>query len=339
MLPPEIMPNLRDDGKGRGDAAVHAADSVAVRTARLRKIERGLLLLEGGIVYRIPPVVRPVPLLLRSALDGRPGVVDEVPMRIIPIPCLRDNYAYLLVDGSTAVVVDPSEAAPVEVQLAKLEVRLKAILNTHHHWDHVGGNAELLEKYPRLRVVGHASDRSRIPGQTDFVETEQVVQVDALQFRVLHNPGHTSGAVSYVIESESEGLCAFTGDTLFAAGCGRIFEGTAEQMYISLNQVLGSLPETTKFFFGHEYTENNLRFAQTLEPENEVIAEKLRRVRGLRARGWYSTPTTLAEERLTNPFLRTGEPALQAHLRASELGDDLRPVAVLACVRSMKDRF
>jgi hydroxyacylglutathione hydrolase len=191
-------------------------------------------------------------------------------MHITPVPCLKDNYAYLIhADGSdAALVVDPSEAAPVVRAVEAAGLRLVGILNTHHHFDHVGGNEELLERYSALPVFGYSTDRGRIPGQTVFLEHEGTFESALLEFRALHIPGHTLGAVAYIV-----GDAVFTGDTMFAAGCGRLFEGTPAQMYESLNVKLGSLPDSTRVFFGHEYTAKNLEFAAHVEPGNQAVRE------------------------------------------------------------------
>lgn len=261
-------------------------------------------------------------------------------MKIIPVPCLKDNYAYLLIcpqTGETAVV-DPSEMAPVmkalETQSKKQPLKLVAILNTHHHWDHVGGNEALLAEYPELRVYGHASDRGRIPGQTEFLEHGDTLQIGHLQGQSVHNPGHTSGAISYAFED-----ALFTGDTLFGGGCGRTFEGTAAQMYHSLNQVIGSFAPETRIFFGHEYTVNNLRFALVVEPENSDVRQRSQKVVGQRGAGRTTTPSTLAEEFLTNPFLRCEEPAVFEALRRHEPGLKPEPAEVFRVLRAWKDKF
>jgi hydroxyacylglutathione hydrolase len=256
-------------------------------------------------------------------------------MDITPVPCLRDNYAYLVraSGGRDTLVVDPSEAEPVLKALAASGLSLVGILNTHHHYDHVGGNADLVAKLGKLPVYGHTSDRGRIPEQTEFLEHGQRFEAAGLAFRIMHIPAHTLGAIGYVVE---DGV--FTGDTMFAAGCGRLFEGTAAQMYDSLNEKLGSLPDATRVYFGHEYTANNLRFAAHLEPGNADVAEKARRVGQARERGEFTTPSTIGEERLTNPFMRCTSPEIIRSVEA-KLGADRSPTAVLAAVRAAKDAF
>jgi hydroxyacylglutathione hydrolase len=258
-------------------------------------------------------------------------------MRIVPIPCLEDNYAYLVVCEATGVaaVVDPSEAEPILDAVKREGVELVAIWNTHHHWDHTGGNEGLLEAMPELEVVAHDSDRSRVPGQTTFAgDGDQVTLGDEVRARVIHNPGHTSGAISYYLPDQA---AVFTGDTLFLGGCGRLFEGTPAQMHESLTR-LGALPDDTRVYCGHEYTVANLRFAAKLEPDNQALAERRRRVDDLRERNQPTVPATIAEERATNPFLRAEQPAVIAAVRASEPPEDDTPVSVFAAVRRWKDR-
>ncbi len=254
-------------------------------------------------------------------------------MRIEIVPCLRDNYAYLLSASRSAqaLVVDPSEAQPIEAALRERKLELVAILNTHHHYDHVGGNAELVRRHPGLRVYGHSSDRGRIPEQTHFVDHGDSFDIAGLLFSVMHIPGHTSGAIAYSCED-----AVFTGDTLFAAGCGRLFEGTPQDMFESLNEKLALLPDETRVFCGHEYTATNLRFAATLEPSNAAISEKAKRVAELRALGRPTVPSTLADERATNPFMRTGSAEL---IESLGLRAPVDPVAVLAATRKAKDDF
>lgn len=258
-------------------------------------------------------------------------------MRIVPIPCLEDNYAYLVVCEATgkAAVVDPSEAGPILDVVKREGVELAAIWNTHHHWDHTGGNKGLLDALPELEVVAHESDRSRVPGQTTFAaDGDEVTLGTEVRARVIHNPGHTSGAISYYVPDHA---AVFTGDTLFLAGCGRLFEGTPAQMHESLSR-LGALPEDTRVYCGHEYTAANLRFAAKVEPGNTALAERKRRVDDQRERGEPTVPATIAEELATNPFLRAEQPTVVAGVREAEPPEDDSPVSVFAAVRRWKDR-
>lgn len=253
-------------------------------------------------------------------------------LQIVPVPCLRDNYAYLVKAGDAVAVVDPSEAAPVLAALAARGWTPTMIWNTHHHWDHVGGNLALLESFPTLQVLAHVSDAERVPGFTRglghgerfaFGTGEQSHTVE-----VLFHPGHTLGAISYVIAGH-----AFTGDTLFGAGCGRVFEGSHAQMYAALNQILGALPDDTHLYFGHEYTAANLRFAQTVEPQNPDIATRQAQLKG------SSVPGTLAQERLSNPFLRCHIAAVQKAAEAHGGKALQSPAEVFAALRQWKDNF
>jgi hydroxyacylglutathione hydrolase len=256
-------------------------------------------------------------------------------MQVVIVPCLKDNYAYvLLAPGSKrAVVVDPGEAEPVARALQERGLELGAILATHHHPDHVGGNTELVRRFPSSPVFGHASDRGRIPAQTEFLEHGAAFDVEGLSFRALHIPGHTLGALGYAGEG-----AVFTGDTLFAAGCGRLFEGTPAQMYESLNVTLAALPDETLVYCGHEYTASNLKFAAHVEPGNAAVSAKVTRVAAQRARGEATVPSTLAEEKATNPFMRCDSSEIIAHV-ASGLSADRSPAAILGAVRAAKDKF
>jgi hydroxyacylglutathione hydrolase len=251
-------------------------------------------------------------------------------MRVLPVPCLSDNYAYLVTaDGSDeAFVVDPSEAAPVIAAIEHHRLRLVAIVNTHHHFDHVGGNEELLAKYGALPVYAHVSDVGRVPAQTVSVEEGKSFRAAGLDVDVLHVPGHTLGAVAYVVDGG-----VFTGDTLFVGGCGRLFEGTPAQMYESLSGKLGKLPAATRVYCGHEYTVSNLRFAVDAEPDNRAAADKLVAAQAMRERGEPTVPSTMGEELATNPFLRCDEPAMAARFPGANGAE------VLGAVRKAKDGF
>ena len=259
-------------------------------------------------------------------------------MQVVPIPCLRDNYAYLVTCEATqkAIVVDPSQAEPILAAIRAAGVTLVAIWNTHHHWDHTGGNKALVREYPHLEVVGHASDKGRIPGQTVFVnDGDEILVGETVSARVVHNPGHTSGAISFYIGDSNS---VFTGDTLFAAGCGRLFEGTPQQMRTSLER-LGALPPETSVYCGHEYTENNLRFASTVEPSNPDVIHCLANAVHYREQGQTPPPSTIAQERQTNPFLRTTvtEVASNAtHFAKQQLET---PTDVFAALRRWKDEY
>lgn len=259
-------------------------------------------------------------------------------MEILPVPQLADNYAYLLIDpdSRSAAVVDCAEAASVLAEVERHGVRLRAVLATHHHFDHVGGNRDLVAAVPGLRIYGSADDAPRIPGITDRLHEGDSVEMGPYRGRAIMIPAHTSGHVAYHFPSER---AVFTGDTLFAAGCGRLFEGDAAQMMASLAK-LAILPDETRVYCGHEYTEKNLRFAAMLEPENRTVAAKLATVQALRRQSKFTVPSTIAEEKATNPFLRIDSPELAASVRAQV--PDLPPsdpVALFAAVRTLKDRF
>jgi hydroxyacylglutathione hydrolase len=252
-------------------------------------------------------------------------------MRVVPVPCLSDNYAYLVHrDGSKkAVVVDPSEHEPVLAALEREGLELCAILNTHHHWDHIGGNEGLIAKLGELPVYAHESDSGRVPAQTVKVKEGEKFEVVGLEVMPLHVPGHTTGAVAYHTEG-----AVFTGDTLFVAGCGRLFEGTPAMMNESLNDKLASLPDETLVYCGHEYTVSNLKFAQHVEPDNSDVSASLEAATKKRERGEPTVPSTIGAERKINPFLRVAVAGVQA--RYGSAGD---VVATLAAVRKDKDNF
>lgn len=251
---------------------------------------------------------------------------------MIPVPCLRDNYAYLVfvADGDgKCLVVDPGEARPVLAEVERRGLELSAIFNTHHHWDHVGGNLELLSRL-HLDVFGHESEKDRIPGlSVPLADGERFSSVGAT-FSVLHVPGHTSGALALCTEDRAT---CFTGDTLFCGGCGRLFEGSPEQMHRSLNVVLGALPYETTIYCGHEYTEQNLRFAQSVD-DSDAVQTRLEDVVARRRLGEFCARSTLGVERETNPFLRCHVEAVR-----HAVGDVGSDVEVFARLREMKDAF
>lgn len=255
-------------------------------------------------------------------------------VEVIPIPCFQDNYAFLLVDAAAgaAAVVDAPEAEPLLAALAERSLELTAVLCTHHHWDHIGGNEALAAAFPNLEVVGLKSDAARIPGLTHPLADGETVEVVGLRATCMHTPGHTVGAACFHVAAKG---WLFTGDTLFGGGCGRLFEGSAEQMHASLAR-LAALPGDTQVWFAHEYTAANLRFAARVEPDNPAVADRYARVRRQRTAGVVTCPSTLAEERATNPFLRWDEPAVIEAARAHGATTDC-PVEVFAAIRRWKD--
>ncbi len=256
-------------------------------------------------------------------------------MNVYTIPCSFDNYSYLITCTTTgkALVIDPTEAYPILVECGKQGMELTTILCTHHHQDHVAGVEDLLAELPHLFVYGHRLDAKRIPGMNRAVKDGNLVSMGSLKVKVLHAPGHTDGSIVYAIENT-----IFTGDALFGAGCGRIFEGTAEQMYQSLQKITAAFPKSTKVFFGHEYTLHNLRFAINLEPKNKAITERLAAVQMHRALGLPTTPSNLELELHTNPFLRCNVPELVAVV-SNNSNDAIKPLDVFTILRQMKDQL
>lgn len=219
------------------------------------------------------------------------------------VPCLSDNYAYLLRDpASNAVgIVDPSEAPPVIRALERHGWKLTHILNTHHHFDHTGGNLDLKEKYGAT-IIGPKADAHRIPGIDLGVGEGDSVAFGTRTAKVFDIPAHTSGHIALWFEADK---AVFTGDTLFAMGCGRLFEGTPADMFKAMRK-LEALPPDTRVYCGHEYTESNGRFALAVEPANADLLRNMEEVRALRAKGEPTIPSTIGLERQTNPFMRAG---------------------------------
>ncbi|MCP4873739.1 MAG: hydroxyacylglutathione hydrolase [Proteobacteria bacterium] len=254
---------------------------------------------------------------------------------VVQIPVWQDNYAYLLcADDGTAALVDSPEAPPIQAELDRRGLRLTHIFQTHHHFDHVGANAALVESVPELKVWGGAydSEHERIPGQTRVLRDGERATW-AGETAVIHEvPGHTLGHIAW---RWSNGA-AFVGDTLFVAGCGRFFEGTPAQMDVSLNEVIAGWPPDTKLYCAHEYTQSNLRFALHVDPDNADLQALSQEVDALRAEGQPTVPSTLARELSCNPFLRCDTPAIRA-ATASPKGAPRHDV--LGRLRAMKDGF
>jgi hydroxyacylglutathione hydrolase len=259
-------------------------------------------------------------------------------VEIVPIPLLSDNYGYLLIDPATkrAAIVDCSEAGPVLAEVERRGLTLEAVLSTHHHFDHVGGNDEVARAIPGIRVLGSEADRARVPAITEGLADGEEFEVIGVRGRAILIPAHTSGHLAYFFPTE--GPSVFSGDTLFAAGCGRLFEGSPAQMMESLGK-LAALPDSTRVWCGHEYTEKNLAFAHELEPTNADIAAKWDRVRNERRQGRPTVPSTIGEEKRTNPFLRSESAELRRSVQAKFPGLPTDSVSVFAKTRELKDNF
>jgi hydroxyacylglutathione hydrolase len=256
-------------------------------------------------------------------------------MHLHPLPAFTDNYIWVLHDGARALVVDPGEASGVQAYLAKHQLKLDTILITHHHGDHTGGVAALREA-TGARVVGPVGEP--MPEPLQRVTGGQTVEVLGLRFSVIDVPGHTAGHIAYFVDEMDGAPLLFCGDTLFSAGCGRLFEGTPAQMLTSLSS-LAALPAATRVCCAHEYTLSNLRFAQTAEPGNAELTQYRQWCDTQRAQNLPTLPSTIGLEQAINPFLRAHQPSLavaaQAHNPAC--GDDT--LAVFATLREWKNVF
>ncbi|WP_435166606.1 hydroxyacylglutathione hydrolase [Falsirhodobacter sp. 1013] len=255
-----------------------------------------------------------------------------MPIELLTIPCLRDNYAFLLHDSDRgeAVCVDVPESGPIMAALSSRKWTLTHILLTHHHDDHIAGLAKL-QAFSDAKVVGAAADAARLPPLDMEVAEGDIFKVLGTPVHVIDTPGHTVGHVAFHFPETGH---AFTGDTLMAGGCGRLFEGTPAQMWSSLRK-LAVLPPETLICSGHEYTQSNLRFAHSLEPENPALISRLDTTEEARADGRPTVPSTLAEELATNPFLRADRP----NLRQAVGLPDAPVVEVFAEIRARKDNF
>jgi len=233
-------------------------------------------------------------------------------MKIEVIPCLQDNYAYIILDevNNTACVIDPSESEPVINFLEKNNIELKFILNTHHHYDHVGGNQELKQKYA-AKIIGYKGDKDRIPGIDFLVDDQENWKQGNFEAKIIHIPGHTLGHICFYFYKENS---AFTGDTLFSLGCGRIFEGTYSQMYNSLKK-LKMLPENTKIFCGHEYTEQNSKFCIKHDKDNQNLKNKINENDKKLKKGLPTVPSTIKDELECNIFLKSDNLEIFSKLR------------------------
>jgi hydroxyacylglutathione hydrolase len=257
-------------------------------------------------------------------------------LSIIPIPAFRDNYIWLIRKGMHGAVVDPGDAAPVIAYLDRERVQLSAIIATHHHNDHVGGNAGLLARW-QVPVFGPA--RETIPGRTNALGEGDRIEVPGIDvtFNVLDIPGHTAGHIAFV-GPLSRAPAVFCGDTLFAVGCGRLFEGTPAEMWSSLSKLAALAPET-QVFCGHEYTLANIRFALAVEPGNRALIARQSREEQRRAAGQPTLPSTIGDERATNPFLRAEQTAVKMAAEAHAGRSLANATATFAELRAWKNAF
>ncbi len=238
-------------------------------------------------------------------------------MRVEIIPCLQDNYSYLIIDetNNTACVVDPSEALPIIDFISNKNINLKYILNTHHHFDHIGGNKDLKKKY-NLSVVGFKGDKYRIPEIDILVEDNEIWKADNFEAKIFHIPGHTKGHISFFFHKDK---FVFTGDTLFSLGCGRIFEGTYQEMFNSLNKIK-NLPKDTKIYCGHEYTLQNSKFCIKHDSNNLNLKKKISKINNKIKNNLPTVPSTMEEELECNIFLRANN--LESFSKLRDLKDN-----------------
>ena len=222
-------------------------------------------------------------------------------MKVEIVKCLKDNYSYIIIDEkyNHACVVDPSEAEPIINFVESKNIKLKFVLNTHHHYDHVGGNNDLKKKY-KIKIIGFKNDKQRIPNIDILLENNEIWKSENFEAKIIHIPGHTSGHICFYFIKEK---IAFTGDTLFSLGCGRIFEGTYEQMYNSLNK-LKKLPPDTKIYCGHEYTLQNSLFCSKYDKNNKNLKKKILEIKHKLEKNLPTIPSTIEEELACNIFLR-----------------------------------
>eukprot|EP00440_Ansanella_granifera_P005746 gb/GFBE01006234.1/.p1 GENE.gb/GFBE01006234.1/~~gb/GFBE01006234.1/.p1 ORF type:complete len:255 (+),score=37.33 gb/GFBE01006234.1/:1-765(+) len=254
-------------------------------------------------------------------------------MRVVVVPVLSDNYAYLLIDDASkkAACVDPAEAHLVLAKAKEEGVEIVAVLTTHHHYDHAGGNQQMVEQVPGIKVYGGRLDN--VAACTDQLDHDNVFSLGDIQVRALHTPGHTRGSICYFCTQAGQEGVVFTGDTMFVGGCGRIFESTPQDLYNSLVNVLGALPADTQVFVGHEYTIKNLEFASHVDGSNETLRQMVTWAQEQKVQRKFTVPSTLKNEWLINPFMRSGDDAMKS------ICPGCTPVEVFTKLRKQKDSF
>lgn len=277
-------------------------------------------------------ITRSTNFCLRRLLHSRPTFHDHQKMKVSLIPLLEDNYGYLIVDESSkkGALVD---AVTPDVALRTVEdagVEVTQVLTTHHHYDHAGGNAVLNSKKPGMTFYG---GDDRIPAMTNRVSHNDTFNIGSLKVTCYETPCHTTGHICYFVEGEGADPAVFTGDTLFAGGCGKFFEGTPPQMYRALIEILSTLPDSTRVYCGHEYTQQNLKFAKHVEPDNKAVLDMTEECAKKRGAGLPSIPTTIGMEKTYNPFMRVHHDSVLKFAGCSD------PVEAMGVLRSAKDRF
>ncbi|KAF8058326.1 gloB [Scenedesmus sp. PABB004] len=285
----------------------------------------------SGLQRRLPGTFGPPTHATRAAATASAA---GAAMEVVRVPALSDNYVWLLHEPTAGVtaVVDPAEAAPVEAALRERGWSLQYVLNTHHHHDHTGGNLALKRQHPGLQVVGPRADAARIPGIDVQLGDGDRWALGGQEMRVFDTPGHTRGHISLWFPGAKALFC---GDTLFALGCGRLFEGDPQTMWASLSK-LTPLPRDTLVYCAHEYTQSNARFAVTVDPHNAALAARKAAIDEARARGEATVPSLLGEELDTNPFLRPHDAGVRTGVGAAPGAADWE---VFGAVRAAKDRF
>tara|TARA_Y100000590_G_scaffold214511_1_gene243196 strand:+ start:969 stop:1730 length:762 start_codon:yes stop_codon:yes gene_type:complete len=253
-------------------------------------------------------------------------------MNVEIIKCLQDNYSYLIIDKKTnsACIIDPSESSPIINFIEKNKIKLNFILNTHHHYDHVGGNNVLKKKY-NAKVIGFEDDKDRIPEIDIYLKDREIWTHENFKAQIFHIPGHTSGHICYHFIKEK---MLFTGDTLFSLGCGRIFEGTYKQLFTSLN-LLKSFDDDTKVYCGHEYTLKNSSFCLKYDNENLKLKEKIKSIKEKLNKGIPTIPTTIKEELETNIFFRSNQKSIQKNLKLNSSN----ALEIFSKLRKLKDNY
>lgn len=277
---------------------------------------------------------RVLPFLRKNTFHSQQSSISHSSkMQVHIIPALSDNYMYLLVDEDTkeAAAVDPVEPQKLAAAVQQHGLNLSTILTTHHHWDHAGGNLQMTQLFKGLKILG---GDDRIPAMNQKVSHGDEIMIGNITVQCLSTPCHTGGHICYFANGKSEeGPALFTGDTLFIAGCGKFFEGTADQMHAALIEKLSSLPDETRVYCGHEYTVNNLKYALHVEPLNESILSKIKWAGTKREKNEPTVPSTIRDEKSYNPFMRVNESSVQNHASSSD------PIGTMAFLRREKDSF